>query len=63
MPVVTRSPAPPPPGDGPRPAAGRAAEFFELLLEDAGAIEYERPLVRARAAGAGGAELAELERA
>lgn len=40
----------------------RAAEYFELLLEDAAAIEYERPLVRARAAGADGAELAELER-
>ncbi|RBY92067.1 diguanylate phosphodiesterase [Blastococcus sp. TBT05-19] len=39
-----------------------AAEFFELLLEDAAAIEYERPLVRARAAGAEGGELAELER-
>ena len=31
--------------------AGRAAEYFELLLEDAAAIEYERPLVRARAGG------------
>ncbi|WP_245159007.1 GAF domain-containing protein [Blastococcus sp. TF02A_35] len=40
----------------------RAAEYFELLLEDAAAIEYERPLVRARAAGADGDELAELER-
>ncbi|WP_104522629.1 helix-turn-helix domain-containing protein [Blastococcus atacamensis] len=40
-----------------------AAEYFELLLEDAAAIEYERPLVRARAAGAAGEELAELERA
>src|SRR3712207_6721871 len=39
-----------------------AVEFFELLLEDASAIEYERPLVRARAAGASGDELAELER-
>ncbi|TQN41034.1 GAF domain-containing protein [Blastococcus colisei] len=62
MPVVTRSPALPAAGDGPRPAAGRAAEYFELLLEDAAAIEYERPLVRARAAGADGDELAELER-
>jgi GAF domain-containing protein len=62
MPVVTRSPAVPPAGDGPRAASGRAAEYFELLLEDAGAIEYERPLVRARAAGADGDELAELER-
>ncbi|WP_432510664.1 helix-turn-helix domain-containing protein [Kineococcus sp. SYSU DK001] len=39
-----------------------AAEFFELLLEDAAAIEYERPLVRARAAGADAADLAELDR-
>jgi GAF domain-containing protein len=62
MPVVTRSPAHSAAGDGPRPAAGRAAEYFELLLEDAAAIEYERPLVRARAAGADGDELAELER-
>jgi hypothetical protein len=39
-----------------------AADYFELLLEDAAAIEYERPLVRARAAGADAGELAELER-
>jgi hypothetical protein len=44
------------------PATAGAAEYFELLLEDAAAIEYERPLVRARAAGADGEELAELER-
>jgi hypothetical protein len=44
------------------PASGRAAEYLELLLEEAAAIEYERPLVRARAAGADGDELAELER-
>ena len=62
MPVVTRSPVRPSAGDGPRPASGRAAEYFELLLDDAAAIEYERPLVRARAAGADGDELAELER-
>jgi PAS domain-containing protein len=62
MPVVTRSPAVPSAGDEPRPGTGRAAEYFELLLEDAAAIEYERPLVRARTAGADGAELAELER-
>jgi hypothetical protein len=62
MPVVTRSPAVAASEDGPRPPSGRAAEYFELLLEDAGAIEYERPLVRARAAGADAAELAELER-
>ena len=47
---------------GPVPADGRAAEYFELLLDDAAAIDYERPLVRARAAGADAAELAELER-
>jgi hypothetical protein len=63
MPDVTRSPAVPAAGDGARPAAGRAAEYLELLLTDATAIEYERPVVRARAAGADGDELAELERA
>jgi hypothetical protein len=62
MPAVTRSPAAPPPGDGEQPSSGRAAEYFELLLDDAAAIAYERPLVRARAAGADSAELAELER-
>ncbi|HEY4627061.1 MAG TPA: diguanylate phosphodiesterase, partial [Blastococcus sp.] len=62
MPVVTRPPAVPASEDGARPQSGRAAEYFELLLEDAGPIEYERPLVRARAAGADAAELAELER-
>jgi hypothetical protein len=63
IPVVTRSPASSRPGDGARPSAGRAAaEYFQLLLEDAAAIEYERPLVRARAAGADGDELADLER-
>ncbi|MGY1801738.1 helix-turn-helix domain-containing protein [Blastococcus sp. SYSU D00922] len=44
------------------PPVSRAAEYFELLLADAAAIEYERPLVRARAAGADAEELAELER-
>jgi PucR C-terminal helix-turn-helix domain/GAF domain/GGDEF-like domain len=44
------------------PASGRAAEYLELLLEEAAAIAYERPLVRARAAGADGDELAELDR-
>jgi hypothetical protein len=63
MPVVTRSPAVPPAADGASPASARATEFFELLLGDAAAIEYERPLVRARAAGADAAELAGLERA
>jgi PAS domain-containing protein len=63
MPVVTRSPAVPPPADGATSNSARATEFLELLLEDAAAIAYERPLVRARAAGAGTADLAELERA
>ena len=53
----------PPAGGGAGTPAGRAAEFFELLLADAAAIEFERPLVRARAGGADRAELAELERA
>lgn len=39
-----------------------AAEFFELLLADAAAIEYERPLVRARAAGVDPETLTELAR-
>lgn len=47
---------------GTMPPVSRAAEYFELLLEDAAAIEYERPLVRARAGGADAEELAELER-
>ncbi|HLM07210.1 MAG TPA: GAF domain-containing protein [Blastococcus sp.] len=51
-----RSASPPP------SASGCAAEYFELLLDDAAAIAYERPLVRARAAGADADELAELER-
>ena len=63
MPVVTRSPAVPSPADGATSNSARATEFLELLLEDAAAIAYERPLVRARAAGAGTADLAELERA
>jgi PAS domain-containing protein len=62
MPGVSWSPTLPADGDAPRPASGRAAEYFELLLGDAAAIEYERPLVRARAAGADPAELAELDR-
>jgi hypothetical protein len=47
-----------------RPLMHRAsgAEFLELLLADATAIEYEHPLVQARAGGAEPAELAELER-
>ena len=50
---------------GPAPAAGQldgAAEYFALLLEEAAAIEFEGPVVRARAAGADGATLAGLER-
>ena len=57
MPVVPRSPQ----RSGDLPLT-LAAEYFELLLDDAAAIEYERPLVRARAGGADVAELAELER-
>jgi hypothetical protein len=38
-----------------------AAEYFRLVLGDAAAIGYEAPLVRARAAGADAARLAELE--
>ncbi|CCG05503.1 Transcriptional regulator, CdaR family [Blastococcus saxobsidens DD2] len=59
---MPRSPVPPAIGHSSRPATTHAAEYFELLLDDAAAIEYERPLVRARAAGAGADELAELER-
>jgi PucR C-terminal helix-turn-helix domain/GAF domain/GGDEF-like domain len=57
-----RAPVPRPPAGGAGTPAGRAAEFFELLLADAAAIEFERPLVRARAGGADAGELAELER-
>ena len=39
-----------------------AADFFALLLRDAPAAEYERPLAAARAAGAGEAVLADLVR-
>jgi hypothetical protein len=66
---LTKEPVPPTarrpaagPYRGPDGPAGRAAEYFHLLLEDAAAIAYERPIVRARAAGADGDELAELER-
>lgn len=58
---MSHSPARAPADAGARPAAGRAGEYFQLLLEDAAAIQYERPLVRARAAGADPEELAELE--
>jgi hypothetical protein len=67
MPVVLPSPAGETPADGvPAGAHGgaleAASEYFALVLGDAAAIEYERPLVRARAAGADAARLAELER-
>jgi hypothetical protein len=62
MPGVNRSHARATAADVPRSVGGRAAEYFHLLLEDAAAIAYERPVVRARAAGADGDELAELER-
>jgi len=66
MPVVTRSPAAPSSGEDEPPeavAAAPAAEYFRLLLQDAASIEYERPLVHARAAGADSAQLARLEHA
>jgi hypothetical protein len=63
MPVVTTTPDPVPAPPRPPGAGGAGAvEFLELLLGDATAIEYERPLVQARAAGADAAEIAELER-
>ena len=67
MPVVPTSPhgAGPADGgadDGTEGALEAAAEYFRLVLGDAAAIEFERPLVRARAAGADAARLAELER-
>ncbi|MBV2362628.1 helix-turn-helix domain-containing protein [Streptomonospora nanhaiensis] len=47
---------------GPAGAPGGAeAQFLRLLLRDAPAVEYERPLVEARARGASPAELAVLE--
>jgi hypothetical protein len=49
------------PGAAP-PAPGHAAEYLELLRDEAAAIEFECPLVRARAGGADVEELAELER-
>jgi hypothetical protein len=63
MPVVTTSESPPAPARPAAPAPGGTTEFLELLLGDAAAIEYERPLVQARAAGADPAEIRELERA
>ena len=62
MPVVTTSPESPPVPRSADGGPGGATEFLELILGDAAAIEYERPLVRARAAGADSATLAGLER-
>ncbi|MGY1609025.1 helix-turn-helix domain-containing protein [Geodermatophilus sp. SYSU D00700] len=63
MPVVTRSAARPTDGSGRPPGVpSAAAEYLQLVLDDAAAIEYEGPLVRARAGGADAATLAELER-
>ncbi|ADB77376.1 helix-turn-helix domain-containing protein [Geodermatophilus obscurus] len=61
MPVVTR---PTPPSAEPAAASGElaAAEYFALLLEEAAAIEFEGPVVRARTAGADSATVAGLER-
>jgi DNA-binding PucR family transcriptional regulator len=42
--------------------AAHVEEYLELLLEDAAAIDYERPLARARATGATGDTLAALAR-
>ncbi len=60
---MTTSESPPAPARSAAPAPGGTTEFLELLLGDAAAIEYERPLVQARAAGADPAEIGELERA
>jgi hypothetical protein len=63
MPVVTTPAESPQVPRSPDAGAAGSTEFLELLLGDAAAIEYERPLVQARAAGAPAAEIAELERA
>jgi hypothetical protein len=63
MPVVTTSSESPPVPRSPDAGPVGTTEFLELILGDAAAIEYERPLVQARAAGAPAAEIAELERA
>ncbi|WP_408648519.1 helix-turn-helix domain-containing protein [Streptomonospora mangrovi] len=42
-------------------SGGAEAQFLRLLLRDAPAVEYERPLLQARARGASPAELADLE--
>jgi hypothetical protein len=39
-----------------------AVEYLDLLAREAAPVEFERPLIAARAAGVSGAELAELER-
>ncbi|GAA2505712.1 helix-turn-helix domain-containing protein [Streptomyces thermolineatus] len=48
--------------DGARAGARAEAPFLELLSRGAPAEEYERPVLLARADGAGGEELAALER-
>nr|WP_243697589.1 GAF domain-containing protein [Geodermatophilus obscurus] len=55
---------PTPPSAEPAAASGElaAAEYFALLLEEAAAIEFEGPVVRARTAGADSATVAGLER-
>ncbi|WP_336030838.1 helix-turn-helix domain-containing protein [Geodermatophilus sp. FMUSA9-8] len=63
MPHVTRTTALPADGAGPPPRVpSAAAEYLQLVLDDAAAIEYEGPLVRARSGGADPESLAELER-
>ncbi|MEU0489716.1 GAF domain-containing protein [Nocardiopsis sp. NPDC006139] len=50
------------PGDDPAGVAGQAP-FLDLLLRDAPAVEYERPVLRARAQGADPEVVAALEAA
>ncbi len=50
------------PGDDPAGVSGQAF-FLDLLLRDAPAVEYERPVLRARARGADPGAVAELEAA
>ena len=52
----------PPRGDGPADA-GHQAFFLDLLLRDAPAVEYERPVLRARSGGADADTVAALEEA
>ncbi|PRY41147.1 CdaR family transcriptional regulator [Geodermatophilus tzadiensis] len=62
VPAVARTAAPPTGGAARAPrATSAAAEYLRLVLDDAAAIEFEGPLVRARASGADAATLAELE--